>query len=149
MLVILIPNNFVEHNKTSITKENIFRSGNTTILSITYNNKTIYYYDNNLTEIPISQLQNINFVVSPFNSNSNYIYYQFQITGNIPLSEINKMYGFNASIEIYLVPKFTTVFNNNTLLATLGLIIVNIAFVVNFMPDKKSIIIKNRCKLWH
>ena len=117
MLVILIPNNFVEHNKTSTTKENIFRSGNTTILSITYNNKTIYYYDNNLTEIPVSQLQNINFVAIPFNANSNYMYYQFQITGNIPLSEINKIYGFNASIEIYLVPKFTTIFNNNTLLA--------------------------------
>ena len=86
-------------------------------MSITYNNKTIYYYDNNLTEIPVSQLQNINFVVSPFNSNSNYIDYQFDLEGNIPLSDINKQYGFNASIEIYLMPKFTSIFNNNTLLA--------------------------------
>ena len=117
MLVILIPNNFVEHNKTSITKENIFRSGNTTILSITYDNKTIYYYDNNLTEISGSQLQNINFVVSPFNSNSNYLGYLFDFVGNIPLSDINAQYGYNASIEIYLMPKFTSFFDNNTLLA--------------------------------
>lgn len=117
MLVILIPNNFVSNNKTSITKENIFRTGNTTILSITYDNKTIYYYDNNLTEIPVSQLQNINFVAVPFNSNSNYLEYQFDLVGNIPLSDINKQYGFNASIEIYLMPKFTSIFNNNTLLA--------------------------------
>lgn len=77
----------------TILQEGIFKINNNNILKLTYNNTTIYMYDNNLTVIKnITNLEKNSYSnlinVKPFTSLTGYEEFYFDAITNIPLSSL-------------------------------------------------------------